>query len=230
MMKKLFYIVTLLGATGLLVGVMAQEQTRQVTLVEDMVTVKRVPVPQLEFVAKEVISAEKSSSIVTVTSTTTSSAPEMQKVEKGASSGIKMPENIAHGPEVSRVEMTIFKLSVKNWSSFPEGLWQSSPNLPSCLFNNTATRAWVEIFASPGNKRLGGFCKIDNSEDLSRLWFSLDADQKLPKCVYLVMTDRKTRKKYTSNKICPSALAETSGKRALHRNEGWNFILPASKP
>ncbi len=95
-----------------------------------------------------------------------------------------------------------YKLSVTNRNSHPDFLWLPSENLSPCGNNQNAARTWVEVFGSPGGKRLSGFCALRTSEDLGHLWFPAPSGERAPACVYIVMTDRRTGKKYTSNRVC----------------------------
>src|SRR5512145_391579 len=60
--------------------------------------------------------------------------------------------------EVNGVRQVRFKLSVTNRASHPDFLWHPSSQLPSCGKNEKASRTWVEVFGSPGDKRFIGFC------------------------------------------------------------------------
>jgi hypothetical protein len=117
-----------------------------------------------------------------------------------------------------------FKLSVTNRSEFPNVLWQPSPHLPPCGKNDNASRTWVEIFGSPGDIRLGGFCGLRSSEDLGHLWFAAQPELKGPPCVYLVMTDRQTGVKYISNPVCSRTFTLITDSRSASRkgeHERW---------
>lgn len=106
---------------------------------------------------------------------------------------------------------TRYKLSVTNRASLPDFLWQPAANLPPCGKNQNASRTWVEVFGSPGDERLGGFCSLGSSEDLAQLWFAIPAGEKGPPCVYIVMTDRETGKKYVSNRVCSRLFSLVTG-------------------
>jgi len=92
--------------------------------------------------------------------------------------------------EVNNSKGTRYKLSVTNRASHPDFLWRPTQHLAPCGKNENASRAWVEIFGSPGDKRLAGFCALRASEDLGHLWFPVASGEKGPPCVYIVMTDR----------------------------------------
>jgi hypothetical protein len=109
--------------------------------------------------------------------------------------------------EVNGAQWTRYKLTVANRRHYPDFLWQPSPNLPPCGKNENAARTWVEVFGSPGGNRLGGFCGLRGSADLDRLWFREPSGESAPACVYIVMTDRQTGKKYNSNRVCSRSFA-----------------------
>ena len=104
-----------------------------------------------------------------------------------------------------------FKLRVTNRASIPDSLWHPAANLPPCGENENASRTWVEIFGSPGDKRLAGFCRLRSSEDLGQLWYAIPAGEKGPPCVYIVMTDRETGRRYESNHTCSRLLSLVTG-------------------
>lgn len=125
--------------------------------------------------------------------------------EKAATQSLPNPQLEFVGQErydVNGAQGTRYKLSVTNRTSHPDFLWHPSANLPPCGKNENASRTWVEIFGSPGDKRLAGFCRLRSSEDLAQLWFAKPAGEKGPPCVYIVMTDRETGQKYESNRVC----------------------------
>jgi hypothetical protein len=132
--------------------------------------------------------------------TTSVSAPELQFVGKEAYE------------EADGNTGTRYKLAVTNRASYPQALWRPSANLPPCGKNENASRTWVEIFGSPGDKRLGGFCTLGSSEDLGQLWFAVPAGVKGPPCVYMVMTDRQTAQKYESERICSRSFTVVTGR------------------
>ena len=114
---------------------------------------------------------------------------------------------------------TRFKLRVVNRGSYPDSLWQPSPDLPACGKNKSAARTWIEIFSSPGSKRLAGFCALRSSEDLGQLWFPEPSGEVAPTCVYLAMTDRETRKRYNSNRVCSRSF--TAGTNTSEEGRKW---------
>jgi hypothetical protein len=131
--------------------------------------------------------------------------------------------------EVNGTKGTRFKLSVTNRASHPDFLWLPSANLPPCGENENASRTWVEIFGSPGDRRLYGFCSLRSSEDLDRLWFAVQSGEKGPPCVYIVMTDRQSGKKYISNRVCSRIFTVVTGSlKAGGKQEaggfGWDRI------
>src|SRR5688500_16979691 len=134
--------------------------------------------------------------------------------EKAATANIPNPqlEFVDREPyDANGAQGMRFKLSVKIRASLPDSLWHPSANLPPCGKSENASRTWVEIFGSPGDERLAGFCRLNSSEDLGRLWYVIPSGEKGPPCVYLVMTDRQTGKKYESNHTCSRLLSLVTG-------------------
>ncbi|HEX6187644.1 MAG TPA: CARDB domain-containing protein [Pyrinomonadaceae bacterium] len=134
--------------------------------------------------------------------------------EKTATANLPLPQLQFVGREpydANGAKGMRFKLSVKNRASLPDSLWHPSANLPPCGKSENASRTWVEIFGSPGDERLAGFCRLNSSEDLGRLWYVIPSGEKGPPCVYLVMTDRQTGQKYESNHTCSRLLSLVTG-------------------
>ncbi|MCA1631041.1 MAG: hypothetical protein LC785_12550 [Acidobacteria bacterium] len=96
-----------------------------------------------------------------------------------------------------------YRFTVDNSSAYPNELFAAAPDLPPCGSNTKASRTWVDLY-DQGGKRLYGFCAFGSSNDLSQMWFALDADVIPPSWIYIELTDRKTNTKYKSN------LAETT--------------------
>lgn len=134
--------------------------------------------------------------------------------EKAATASLPLPqlEFVDREPyDANGAKGMRFKLRVKNRASLPDSLWHPSANLPPCGKSENASRTWVEIFGSPGDERLAGFCRLNSSEDLGRLWYVIPSGEKGPPCVYLVMTDRQTGQKYESNHTCSRLLSLVTG-------------------
>ena len=128
--------------------------------------------------------------------------------------------------DVNGIKGTRYKLSVRNRSDHPDFLWL--PSGKSCGKNENAARTWVEVFGSPGDKRLAGFCGLRSSEDLGHLWFPVQSGEKGPQCVYIVMTDQETGKKYESNRTCSRSFTVVRGRLSAGgqqpspaRDHGW---------
>ena len=129
--------------------------------------------------------------------------------------------------EINGAKATRYKLAVTNRASLPDSLWHQAANLPPCGKNENASRTWVEIFGSPGDKRLNGFCALSSSEDLGQIWFAVPAGEKGPPCVYIVMTDRQAGKKYMSSRVCSRSFAVVTGslKRGSQQESTWEKHL-----
>ena len=105
------------------------------------------------------------------------------------------------GPEYFEAggkEWTRYRYTVTNLAEYPNELFAASPDLPACGLNTKAARTWVFVFDKKG-KQLNEFCAFGNHDDLSKIWFALERDVIPPSYVNVVLTDRKTSTKYTSN-------------------------------
>lgn len=163
--------------------------------------------------------------VVITVCTLTMAVAQPASSEKTATANLPLPQLqfVDREPyDANGVKGMLFKLSVKNRASLPDSLWLPSANLPPCGKSENASRTWVEIFGSPGDERLAGFCRLNSSEDLGRLWFVILSGEKGPPCVYLVMTDRQTGQKYESNHTCSRLLSLVTGtiKRSGQTQEG----------
>ena len=146
--------------------------------------------------------------------TATLALAQTQSSEKSTTANLPLPqlEFVDREPyNANGAKGMRFKLRVTNRASLPDSLWHPSKNLPPCGENENTSRTWVEIFGSPGDKRLAGFCRLRSSEDLGQLWYAIPAGEKGPPCVYIVMTDRQTGQKYESNRTCSRLLSLVTG-------------------
>jgi hypothetical protein len=95
---------------------------------------------------------------------------------------------------------TIYWLSVDNRAEFADELFEESPDLPPCGRNTKSSRSWIQVNDSGGGQ-LYAFCAIKSTSELNKLSFTVRKDDIVPELVYIVITDRKTKKKYSSNLI-----------------------------
>ncbi|MFN2492443.1 MAG: hypothetical protein ABR501_06120 [Pyrinomonadaceae bacterium] len=91
-----------------------------------------------------------------------------------------------------------YRFSVDNLAQYPDELFAPAPDLPPCGTNTNSSRTWVDFY-DYSRKRLYGFCALTKAQDLSKLWFAVEADAVPPSWVYIELTDRKTNTKYKSN-------------------------------
>lgn len=91
-------------------------------------------------------------------------------------------------------------LSIRNWDSFPNGLFRKSPELPPCGQNRNASRTWLNIY-NPEGQRLYGYCGFSSNENLQNFSFAIRAGQAIPSACYVELIDRKLNKKYISNQV-----------------------------
>ena len=119
---------------------------------------------------------------------------------------------------------TMYKLTITNWSSYPDGLFVPRPDLPPCGSNTEASRAWVEIYDAGTDQYIYGFCALGANESLTDIWFGIllsDPDQSPPP-VYVKIIDRDTSfgGTYTSNSVTvPMPTAPVANTDTLALNE-----------
>ena len=100
-------------------------------------------------------------------------------------------------------KITRYHFEVVNKDKYPSDLFAAAPDLPPCGTNTKSSRTWVDVYDQRG-KKLYGFCAFTKPDDLSKIWFALDAEEVPPSYIYVEIIDRKTNTKYKSN------LAETT--------------------
>ncbi len=96
---------------------------------------------------------------------------------------------------------TRYKLSVTNRAAFPNSLFYASPDLPPCGLNANSARTWVDIHNADDDQRLYGFCALDSSDALDKLWFAVPQGSAPPSSVYVVLRDRRCGASFTSNDV-----------------------------
>lgn len=105
------------------------------------------------------------------------------------------------------------RFGITNWTSFPDQLFAAAPALPACGSNKSASRTWLDIFDAATDKRLYGFCAFNESKNMQSQSFNLPS-RDLPKCIYVVLTDRQTKVNVKSN-----AIHITDGNNSLCENK-----------
>ena len=93
----------------------------------------------------------------------------------------------------------LFHLTIRNSSGFPDAMFTPAPHLPPCGLNTNSSRSWVFIYDKDG-KHIYGFCALRSSAELSHIWFTAPPNA-VPSTVYVVVWDRETNERYTSNAI-----------------------------
>ena len=119
------------------------------------------------------------------------------------SSRLPTPQLVLKGTEDYEVRgnwFTRYRLSVTNWSAFPNELFAPAPNLPPCGLNRNSSRTWVNIYAQDG-RRIYGFCAFSAAQHLESLWFAVPKGQAPPEAVYVTLNDRQKEVIYTSNTV-----------------------------
>ena len=97
-------------------------------------------------------------------------------------------------------DFTRYNLTVDNFSSFPNELFNEAPDLPPCGLNDNSSRSWVEIYDN-NNNYLYSNCGLPSSSDLQGLWFGLPKGQNPPSAVYIIILDRRCNIEYQSNSV-----------------------------
>lgn len=90
--------------------------------------------------------------------------------------------------------------AVSNWSSFSDSMFAAAPDLPACGLNKNSSQTWLDIFNYANNKRIYGFCALGKAEDMKSLSFNVKREG-MPDCIYITLTDRRTKKTVKSNPI-----------------------------
>ncbi len=94
-----------------------------------------------------------------------------------------------------------YLFNVANYFYYPDTLFQSSPTLPPCGLNTSASRTWVDFY-NQNNLRMYGFCGFNKSENLNDLWISSNVVQDLDSSsIKIKMEDRLCNKTYISNDV-----------------------------
>jgi hypothetical protein len=94
-----------------------------------------------------------------------------------------------------------YKFDVPNYADYPNDLFAAAPDLPPCGLNANSSRTWVNFYDAADDSYIYGFCAFDSADHLNKVWFAVRAGETAPKEVYLVLEDRRCKKKYTSKAI-----------------------------
>ncbi|MEJ1930315.1 hypothetical protein WDZ92_08510 [Nostoc sp. NIES-2111] len=129
--------------------------------------------------------------------------PALSKLQL-VSNHIPKPELVFKGQEAytnAGKNFQRYNLAVANSAAFPSQLFESSPDLPPCGLNKNSSRTWVDIYNAQNSQRVYGFCAFSSPQNLNSLWFAVEQGQTPPSSVYIVLTDRRTKKTYRSNSV-----------------------------
>lgn len=102
--------------------------------------------------------------------------------------------------EVRGKALTRYLLSISNRTAYPDEMFAPAPDLPPAGKNTNASRTRVEIHDSTG-RQLYGFSALKSAASLDNLWFTVARGAKPPDKVYVVLHDRRTNVKLTSNQV-----------------------------
>lgn len=101
---------------------------------------------------------------------------------------------------VNGVDFIYYSLAINNKEEYPDYLFASSPNLPPCGLNNSASRSWALIY-DENDEYLYGFCALSAADQLDGLWFAHEKTDPAPSMVSVVIKDRLCNKEYKSAAI-----------------------------
>ena len=94
---------------------------------------------------------------------------------------------------------TTYHFDVTNWKSFPDELFDLSPELPPCGENPDSSRTWLQIYAD-GGKFIYSFCVLSGGSSNGG-WFAFEEGSPQPDAVVIVLTDRACHNRYVSNAV-----------------------------
>ena len=93
-------------------------------------------------------------------------------------------------------------LTVSNWQLFSPSLFEPAPTQPPCgagAADASISRTSVEIFDAASRKPLESFCRLKRPAELQDIVFTVTPAEK-PKFVYVMVTDRKLKRRAISAK------------------------------
>ena len=101
--------------------------------------------------------------------------------------------------EANGKQWTKYKLPLLNRSAYAPELFLPAPDLPPCGSNTNSARTWVDIYNRDGRKKIYGFCALPGPKELGYLWFAVEKGMQPPQSIYVVITDRRNKRRVTSN-------------------------------
>lgn len=79
-------------------------------------------------------------------------------------------------------------------------MFAAAPDLPACGSNKNSSQTWLDIYNLANDKRIYGFCGITKGEEMKSLSFNVKREE-IPECIYITLTDRRTKKVLKNNAI-----------------------------
>ena len=89
-------------------------------------------------------------------------------------------------------------LGVTNYAAFPSILFERAPELPPCGENRSAARSWLRVFDVATRKEIYNYCALAGPSEMRTFSFNV-ARAALPSGVYVVLEDRATGRRHSSN-------------------------------
>jgi len=134
--------------------------------------------------------------------------------------------------EASGNQYIQYRLTVDNWQSYPQYLFEKAPHLPPCGLNENAARTWVDIFNGQTDAYIYGYCGFASPDDLTKIWFSVAATSTPPQSVYVKLIDRQVvGGTYTSNIVTfaePELVSSSKGIYGELKVEKENYEISYS--
>ncbi|MFA5954178.1 MAG: CARDB domain-containing protein [Patescibacteria group bacterium] len=118
-----------------------------------------------------------------------------------------------------------YKLSVSNWTAYPDEMFAASSDLPPCGLNKNASRTWVNIFDGTNGSYIYGYCAFTKAEDMTSLWFAREPGVNPPVSVFVEMVDRKTQQAYKSNLVYFVSQSSTPDVKVISPNGGETWMV-----
>ncbi|RPJ60323.1 MAG: PKD domain-containing protein, partial [Acidobacteria bacterium] len=96
-----------------------------------------------------------------------------------------------------------YRITVTNWASFPDELFNVAPDLPACGLNTESSRTWVHLYwQMPDESHSAyGYCALSGPSNLKQLRFATGVDEPRPIQFQLELWDRACDQRYTSDWI-----------------------------
>ena len=133
------------------------------------------------------------------------------------------PNVVFEGREAYMVgskRFVLHSLDVTNWQSYHPSLFTRVPGLPSCSGTGTGTwsRTRVDIYSAVSDRRITGFCAMDEPQHLRSIRFALKSGEHAPHGIYVRLTDHQTGRVVTSNSVRIPPMSQVTARYTAAEN------------